>query len=153
MERKPCGSITPPVATPPLSHTPRLIRIPTHQQHLQLMRRELLDRPARRPVRKTVCRKTFVQNPKTLPVVDQNFYCGTPSIAEHEQPAAKRIRMQLRPAHPRQAIDAGAKVDARYRHEDAHLRRELDHAPTHPDRHNCKTTSAAAPADISTCSR
>src|ERR1035441_9363828 len=59
----------------------------------------------------------------------------------------------MRPAHPRQTIDAGAKIDARHRHQDAHLRRELNHGDAaQPDRHNCNTTSVAALGAISSCS-
>src|ERR1017187_1919302 len=59
----------------------------------------------------------------------------------------------MRPAHPRQTIDAGAKIDARHRHQDAHLRRELNHGDAaQPDRHNCNTTSVAALGPISSSS-
>jgi hypothetical protein len=93
-----------------------------------------------------------VANPKALAVVGQNFHRGAPPIAEHEEPATKWIDLKLRLADPRQAIDAGAKVDARHRHQNAHLRGELDHKAPQPDRHNCNTISVAALGAISSCS-
>jgi hypothetical protein len=124
--------------------------IPAHQQHLQLMGLKFLDRTVGRPTWKTAAGQSLVTNPKALSVVSQNLYRRTPPVAEHKQPAAKRISAELRPAHPRQTIDAGAKINARDSYQDAHLRRQLNHAPPQPERHSCNTTSAAAPDAIST---
>src|SRR5271166_48289 len=113
---------------------------------------ELLDRSVRRPVRELPLRQSFMAHPKTLTVIRQNFHGGAPPIAEHEEPPTEWIDLQLRLADPRQPIDAGAKVDARHRHQDAHLRGELDHKAPQPDRHNCNTISVAALGAISSCS-
>src|SRR5258707_4061060 len=111
---------------------------------------KLLDRTVSRPTRKTAAGQSLVAHPKPLSVVSQNLHRRTPPIAENKQPAAKRIRTELRSAHPRQAVDASAKIDARDSHQDAHLRRQLNHTAPQPDRHSCNTTSAAAPDAIST---
>src|ERR1019366_3786702 len=114
---------------------------------------QLLDRGVRRPVRELPLRQSFVAHPKTLTVIRQNFHRRTPPIAEDEEPATEWIDLKLRPADPCQAINAGAKVDARHRHQNAHLRGELDHGNAdQPDRHNCSTISVAAPGAISSCS-
>src|ERR1039458_2280689 len=113
---------------------------------------QLMDWAVRRPVRKAALRQALVADPEALAVVRQNLHCGAPAIAENDEPATERINIQLPPAHPRQAIDAGAKVDACHGHQDAHLRREFNHEAPQPDRHNCNTTSAAALGAISSCS-
>src|ERR1017187_5338031 len=113
---------------------------------------QFLDRAVRRPVRKAALRQALVADPEALAVVAQNFDCGAPAIPENEQPAAKGIGVQMRTAHPRQTIDAGAKINARHLHQDPHLRRELDHEAPQPDLHNCNTISAAAPGAICSCS-
>src|SRR6266404_4017621 len=93
-------------------------------------------------------------HPKTLTVIRQDFHRGAPPIAKHEKPATEWIDLELRLADPRQPIDAGAKVDARNRHQDAHLCGKLDHGDAdQPDRHSCNTISVAAPGAISSCSR
>src|SRR6266478_5434959 len=92
-------------------------------------------------------------HPKTLTVIRQDFHRGAPPIAKHEKPATEWIDLELRLADPRQPIDAGAKVDARNRHQDAHLCGKLDHGDAdQPDRHSCNTISVAAPGAISSCS-
>src|SRR5271166_5551366 len=98
-------------------------KIITLAEHLQLMGLKFLDRSGRRPVWKTPLRQTLVAHPEALAVVGQNLHGGASPITENEQPATKRIDLKLRPADPRQTIDAGAKVDARHRHQNAHLRR------------------------------
>src|ERR1035441_1575150 len=113
---------------PPRRDAPRLVRVTAHQQYLQLMGLQLMDRAVRRPIGKAALRQALVTDPKALTVVRQNLHGGAPSIAENEQPATEGIGMKMRTAHPRQTIDAGAKVDARHGHQDAHLRRELNHA-------------------------
>src|SRR5450631_414119 len=114
---------------------------------------QLLDRTVRRPVRKFPVRQTLMADPKSLAVVNQNLDCRTSAVTEDEQPTRVRIGIQLRSAHSRQPIDAGAKVDARHRHQDTHLRGELDHGDAaQPDRHNCSTISVAALGAISSCS-
>ena len=45
---------------PPHRHSLCLVRIGSHQQHLQLMGLELLDRSVRRPVREFPLRQTFL---------------------------------------------------------------------------------------------
>jgi hypothetical protein len=98
-------------------------------------------------------RQTFMAHPKSLAIVGQNLDRGASTIAENYEPAAERIHLQLRLAHSRQTLDTGTKIDARHGHEDPHLRGELNQAARQPDRHNCNTTSAAAPGAISSCSR
>src|ERR1019366_9909456 len=143
----------PPRQWPPRRDAPRLVRVGAHQEHLQLMRLQLLDGTVGRPVWELPLRQTLMADPKSLTIVGQNLDRRAPPIAEHHQPAAERIHLELRPADPRQAVDAGAKVDARHRHEDPHLRSELDHEAPQPERQSCNTTSAAAPGAISSVSR
>jgi hypothetical protein len=77
--------------------TPRALkRIRAHQQHLQLMGLQLLDRTVRRPVRELPLRQSFVAHPKALAVIRQNFHGGAPPIAEHEKPATEWIDLKLR---------------------------------------------------------
>ena len=128
------------------------MRVTAHQQHLQLMGLQLMDCAISRPIGKAAPRETLMADPKTLTIIGQDFDRRAPAIAEDDEPATEGINLELRPADPGHAIDAGAKIDTRYGDEYPHLPGKLDHKAPQPDRHNCNTTSVAALGAISICS-
>src|SRR6202050_1914305 len=68
----------------------------------------------------------FGRQPESLPVIEQFLNRGCSPAAEHEQVTRKWIGVQLLPAQLRQRIDAFAAVDRLHRHQNPHLRRDLN---------------------------
>jgi hypothetical protein len=67
--------------------------------------------------------------PKALAVIHQDLHGGGAPIAKDEDPAAERVTLQYRLAELRQAVNALAEISRLDGHQDAHLRRDLNHAP------------------------
>ncbi|MGD0228673.1 MAG: hypothetical protein ABSF71_40755 [Terriglobia bacterium] len=63
--------------------------------------------------------------PESPAVIGQDLQRRAPTVAEHEQPARKRVRLQLLLVHPRQAINPVAEIHRFHRHQDAGLRGDL----------------------------
>src|SRR5206468_1932303 len=62
-------------------------------------------------------------------VVDKNANRRPAPAPKNKQAARERIRLELLSAPPCQRIDAFAAVHGFHRHQDAHLRGDLNHAP------------------------
>src|SRR5450631_2604841 len=80
------------------------------------------------PPTKAAFRQTLGRQPESLPVVDQHLDRGCPPAAEHKQATRERIGIELGAAQLGQRVDALAEVDGLYRHQNPHLRRDLQHA-------------------------
>src|SRR5450755_4712683 len=90
------------------------------------------QRPCRflalRPPAKTSFGQALGRQPKSLPVIDQQLDRGCPPAAEHKQATRERIGIELGTAQFGQRVDTLAEVDGLYRHQNPHLRRDLQHA-------------------------
>src|ERR1700683_3930038 len=69
----------------------------------------------------------FGRQPESLPVIEQFLNRGCSPAAEHEQVTRKWIDVQLLPAQLGQRVDTLAEVDRLHRHQNPHLRRDLNH--------------------------
>src|SRR2546422_48329 len=79
-------------------------------------------------------------------IIDEYANRRAPPAAENEQPAGERIGFKLLLTQPRQRIDALAAIHRFQRHQDAHLRRDLDHAsPSHNARLSATNSAVAIP--------
>jgi len=72
-------------------------------------------------------REPFLAEPKSLTIVGQDLYCLGATIAENEECTGEGITLQCLAALPRQAINPLAKIRRIHRHQDPHLRGNLDH--------------------------
>jgi hypothetical protein len=68
-------------------------------------------------------------NPKTLAIVSQNFYAGTPLVSKDEHEATEWIRLKDFPARPGQAVYAPSEVNRLHGQKNPHLWGNLDHSP------------------------
>src|SRR5947209_7015270 len=80
-----------------------------------------------RPPLKTALRQTFLCEPKSLAVIDQNADRRSAPAAEHKHATGKWVRLKLLFAQPRQRIDSLSSVHGFDRDQNLHLRRDLDH--------------------------
>jgi hypothetical protein len=71
-----------------------------------------------------------VAQPKSLAIVNQYLYRRGPVVAKHEYPSAKGVLLKHVFAEPGQTVDPFPEIRRLDRDQDAHLRRELDHAST-----------------------
>src|SRR5208282_28277 len=67
------------------------------------------------------------RQPESLPVIDQHLNRGCAPAAEHEQVTRKWIGIQLLPTQLGQRVNALAEIDRLHRHQNPHLRRDLNH--------------------------
>jgi hypothetical protein len=72
-------------------------------------------------------RKTLLHQPESLAVVCKAFYGCFPAVSKNEQAAGKWISLQYRFADSGEPIDAISKIDGFHRHQDPHLRSNLNH--------------------------
>ena len=82
-----------------------------------------------RPVLKRALRESFLAEPETLPVVGQKLDRVTSPRTEYKKRAAQWVAGQHLPAERGQAFDAFSKIDGFDRHENPHLRSDLNHRP------------------------
>ena len=102
-------------------------RIARGKKYLKLMRFETLRcRFIIRPKSEFPRRKALLHEPEPLSIIRQTLYGGFPSIPENKQTAGKRILLQCRFADPCKSIDSIPKIDGFNRHQNPHLRRDLD---------------------------
>ena len=66
-------------------------------------------------------------DPKPLAVIDQRLDRGAAAISEDINCARKWVGLQLLFAYPCKTVDAAAKINCFDRHQDAHLRCQLNH--------------------------
>jgi len=79
------------------------------------------------PKSKLSRRKTFLHEPKALAVIGETLNRSSPAVSKNEQTARKWVSLQHLFTDPRQSIDAIPEIDRFNRHEDPHLRSDLDH--------------------------
>src|SRR5664279_4012592 len=79
------------------------------------------------PGRETAARESLLANPKSLAVVTQTLDGVATPRTEYKERAAQRVAGEHLPTECRQAVDALAEVNGLDRHEDPHLRGDLDH--------------------------
>src|ERR1035437_1334409 len=73
-------------------------------------------------------RKPFLAEPKALAVIHEDLKGATTTVGEHEQRAGHRVQVKPLPANLHQPVNAFAKIYRLHRQQQAHLRRELNHA-------------------------
>src|SRR5262245_4668054 len=106
----------------------RLLRIAIPEQDPQLAGGEtsagvcVLRPPGEAALGQPLCAQ-----PKSLPVVHQDFERRAGTIAEDEDRTTERLLQQRAATHGRQAIDAFAEIDGLRRQQDPRLRTELEH--------------------------
>jgi hypothetical protein len=83
--------------------------------------------------------------PEPGSVIGQNLDGGTSPVAEDVQRARKRIALELLFTQASQAIDPTTKIDGLDRHQDARLRRGLNHADSHSERLRLARSGAVVP--------
>jgi hypothetical protein len=79
------------------------------------------------PKSKLSRRKSLLHQPESLAVIRKAFYGRFPAVAKNEQAAGKWIILQYRFADSGKSIDAVPEINRFHRHQDAHLRGDLDH--------------------------
>ena len=82
--------------------------------------------------------------PEPLAIVHEDFQCCRLAIAEDEDRSDKRVVLQSFLAEPRQSVDAPAKIGWFDRHQDLHLRRDLEHYRAFQKLRDSASTSAAS---------
>src|SRR5271157_4518272 len=100
---------------------------------------------AARPPHKTPFREPLLRQPEALPVIHQNADRGSPPAAKHKQTTRERIRLLFLLAQSGQRVDALSSIHGFDRHQDAHLRRNLDHARSHNARLSPARSGAVVP--------
>src|SRR5271157_5962001 len=118
-------------AHPPPHRRGYRIRVAGGQQHLRLMG---LQHPrgllAARPPHKSPFRQPLLRQPEPLPVIHQNADRGSPSTTKQKQTTRERIGLELLLAQLGQRVDALASIHGLDRHQNPHLRSNLDHRLT-----------------------
>src|SRR5580658_2980956 len=100
---------------------------------------------AARPPHEPPLRQSFLRQPEPLPVIDQDADRSSTPAPEYKQTSRERIGLQFVLAQSGERVDALPAVDRFDGHQDAHLRRDLDHADSHKPRLNPARSGAAAP--------
>ena len=122
-----------------------MCRVAGREQHQQLVRSQALGASLRHrgPPGKMPLGKSLVTKPKTLAVVHECLERRPFAITEDEHSTGEGILLKCFLAEPRQAIDAAAKIGRLDRHQDLHLRCDLEHhwAPQKP---RAKASTSAA---------
>src|SRR5487761_1626012 len=83
--------------------------------------------------------------PKSISVIPQDLNGRASPITKHVQRPGKWIALELLLAQASQAIDPAAEIDRLHRHQDARLRRGLDHADSHTQRLRLARSGAVVP--------
>ena len=106
---------------------PGAIAVPKQQVQLMPITADAARGVGLRPVPKAALRESLLSEPETLVVVGENFDSVTSQRTEYKQRTAQRLAGQHTPAERGQAIDAFPEIDELDRHENPHLRRDLNH--------------------------
>jgi len=103
-------------------------RIARCKKHLQFVRFQTLCRSfVLGPKSKFPRGKTLLHQPESLAIVCETFYGCPPAVSKNEQTAGKRITLQYRFADSGKPIDAISEINSFHRHQDPHLRSNLNH--------------------------
>src|SRR4051812_5412107 len=81
-----------------------------------------------RPTTEAPFGKTFLSEPESLTVIDEHFDRSRAAAAKYKQAIGERIGREFLLAQRYQPINALAEVDRVDGDQNAHLRRDLDHA-------------------------
>src|ERR1700736_1109462 len=121
--------------------------VATHNQQLELGRRQLLSYfgCTHRPETEAARRQTPMTEPKSISVIPQDLNGSASPVAKYVQRPGKRIALQMLLTKPSQAIDPAAEIGRLHRHQDARLRRRLDHADSHNARLRLAKSGAVVP--------
>jgi len=104
-------------------------RVAGHDEAVQWMRLERRRRGRTGgPPAKAAARQPLVREPESLAVVTEDAQRRLASIPEHEQRAAERVGRKDLPTDAREAVDALPKILRVDRHQNPHLRGDLNHA-------------------------
>src|SRR5437016_2723225 len=121
-------------------------RIARRQQQLCLMRLEHAGGLfAARPPHESPLRQPFLRQPEPLAVIDQDADRGSTTAPEYKQASREGICLEFVLAQSGERVDALPAIDRFDRYQDAHLRRDLDHADSHNARLSPARSGAAAP--------
>jgi len=114
---------------PPQRRRARLGGISVPQQQMQLMGIEPHDAllVGFRPGLEAPLRKPFLAEPESLAVVRQTLQGVAATRTKDKKRAAERVAGQRLAAQGCEAIDTFAEIDRLDRHEDPHLRSDLNH--------------------------
>jgi hypothetical protein len=105
-----------------------LLRIACRKKHLQFMCfKPLRPRSVLRPEFKPAGRKTFLCQPESLAVVRKTFNRRAPAVSKNKQATGKRVLLQYGFANPGEPINAVSEINRFHRHQDPHLRGNLNH--------------------------
>src|SRR5271166_4477944 len=133
-------------AHPPPHRRGYRIRVAGGQQHLRLIG---LQHPrglvSAWPPHKAPFRQPLLRQPEPLPVIDQDADRRPSPAPEHKQTTRERIRLQFLLAQSGKRVDALSSIHGFDRHQDAHLRRNLDHARSHNYRLSPARSGAVVP--------
>src|ERR1035437_3738500 len=122
------------------------LRVARRQQQLRLMRLEHTGGLfAARPPHKSPLRQPFLRQPEPLAVIDQDTDRDPPTAPEYKQASREGICLKRVLAQPGERVDALPAIDRLDRHQDAHLRCDLDHADSHSVRLSPARSGTAAP--------
>src|SRR5450631_2785126 len=97
---------------------------------------------AARPPHESPLRQPFLRQPEPLAVIDQDADRGSTAAPKYKQASRERICLKFVLAQPSERVDALPAIDRFDRHQDAHLRCDLDHA----DSHNARLSPARSGA-------
>ena len=102
--------------------------IAPHEQQLQLARLQHAGRLLGvRPKGELAAGQPIAAKPKALTVVDLDLDRRARAVAEDKQRPTERLGLQLSSAGRGQRVDTGTEVDRLDRHQNPHVRRELNH--------------------------
>src|ERR1019366_1892543 len=121
-------------------------RIARRQQQLCLMRLEHAGGLfAARPPHESPLRQPFLRQPEPLAVIDQDADRGPTPTPKYKQASGEGICLEFVLAQPGKRVDALPAIDRFDRYQDAHLRRDLDHADSHNARLSPARSGATTP--------
>jgi hypothetical protein len=104
------------------------LRIARCKKHLKFVRFQTLrSRSVLRPKFELPGRKTFLRQPESLAIIRKTFNRRPPAVSKNKQAAGKRILLQYRFTNPGKPIDPVSEINRFHRHQDPHLRGDLDH--------------------------
>src|SRR5450631_4697085 len=97
---------------------------------------------AARPPHESPLRQPFLRQPEPLAVIDQDADRGSTAAPKYKQASREGICLEFVLAQSGERVDALPAIDRFDRHQDAHLRCDLDHA----DSHNARLSPARSGA-------
>src|SRR5450631_2485713 len=100
---------------------------------------------AARPPHESPLRQPFLRQPEPLAVIDQDADRRSTAAPEYKQASREGICLEFVLAQSGERVDALPAIDRFDRYQDAHLRRDLDHADSHNARLSPARSGTVAP--------